>query len=221
MQAVRSTASGHQIVEVWADACCPFTHVGLRRFVERRAELGRPDVIMRVRAWPLELVNGAPLDAAFIGEEIEELREQVSPQLFEGFSVSSFPSSSIPAMALAAAAYRVGDHTGEAVSLRLRDLLFEEGADIADAAVLAAVAAAFDLDRTVLDSAADGRAAIDADYEEGLRRGVVGSPHFFTAAGSFFCPALDISRDAESHLVIAADPTTFEAMIADAFASSA
>ena len=49
-------------LEVFADVCCPFTHVGLRRIVRRRAELGRDDVVLVVRAWPLELVNGVPLD---------------------------------------------------------------------------------------------------------------------------------------------------------------
>jgi hypothetical protein len=50
------------IIEVFADAGCPFTHVGLRRLVEHRDHAGRDDVVLRVRAWPLELVNGHPLD---------------------------------------------------------------------------------------------------------------------------------------------------------------
>jgi hypothetical protein len=49
-----------RLVEVFADVGCPFAHVGLRRFVERRDELGRDDVVLWVRAWPLELVNARP-----------------------------------------------------------------------------------------------------------------------------------------------------------------
>ena len=48
---------------------------------------------MRVRAWPLELVNGTPLDSAMIGEEVDELRAQVAPDLFTGFDLSGFPGT--------------------------------------------------------------------------------------------------------------------------------
>jgi hypothetical protein len=33
-----------------------------------------------------------------------------------------------------------------------------------------------------------------ADWAEGRRRGVVGSPHFFVGDDSFFCPTLQIDR---------------------------
>ena len=59
-------------IEVFADVRCPFTHVGIRRFLERRdAAGGGPTLI--VRAWPLELVNDAPMDPAKIGEEIDAI----------------------------------------------------------------------------------------------------------------------------------------------------
>ena len=87
------------VVEVFADVACPFTHVGLRRFVERRAELGRGDVTLWVRAWPLEIVNSEPLDPHFIAEEIDDIREQVAPTLFAGFVEGSFPASSLPGLA--------------------------------------------------------------------------------------------------------------------------
>src|SRR6478735_6336015 len=40
-------------IEVFADVRCPFAHVGLRRLVERRRALGRDDVRLVVRAWPM------------------------------------------------------------------------------------------------------------------------------------------------------------------------
>ena len=43
---------------------------------------------------------------------------------------ASFPRTSLPALALVAAAYRQSDRMGEAVSLALRDSLFERGRDI-------------------------------------------------------------------------------------------
>jgi predicted DsbA family dithiol-disulfide isomerase len=192
------------VIEVFADVGCPFTHVGLRRFVGRRAELGRDDVVLHVRAWPLEIINGKPLDPAFIAEEVDEIREQVAPDLFGHFDESSFPASSLPALALAGAAYEHDTAVGERVSLALRDLLFEQGVDIADATVLGRLA-----DEHGVSVDLDDAARIHADHADGVARNVTGSPHFFTPAGGFFCPALDVSRDANGHLRISADPDGF------------
>ena len=127
-------------IEVFADVLCPFTHVGLRRLVDQRAGRARPDVRLWVRSWPLEFVNGAAPEADFIAEEVVEIKEQVAPDLFAGFDPQAWPSTSIPALALAVAAYRRSLDTGEAVSLALRDRLFEKGQDISDGSVLAEVA---------------------------------------------------------------------------------
>ena len=59
-------------VEVFADVVCPFAHVGLRRFVARRAELGRSRPLLLVRAWPLELVNAKPFDPASVARNVAE-----------------------------------------------------------------------------------------------------------------------------------------------------
>ena len=46
--------------------------------------------------------------------------------------------------------------------------------------------------------------ALDADWDEGKARGVVGSPHFFTDdGGNWFCPSLAISRDDVGNFVVA------------------
>ena len=124
-------------VEVFADVRCPFTHVGLRRLVEQRTLRG-VDVRLRVRAWPLELVNGADLDAGLIAEEVDALRSQVAARPLRRLRRRSFPSSSLPALGLAAAAYARDIRLGEHVSLALRDAVFEEGRDIAKQQELAA-----------------------------------------------------------------------------------
>lgn len=213
---MQSSVDGNEltVIEVFADVTCPFTHVGLRRFVEHRDALGRTDVRLLVRSWPLEIVNGAPLDAHFIAEEVDVIRQQVAPSLFAGFSEAVFPSTSVPALALAAAAYRESLVVGEAVSLDLRDALFERGRDIADLSVLERLAIDHDLAPFDL-----GPGPVLADYEEGVRRGVIGSPHFFTPAGGFFCPSLDVSRDDLGNLCVTADPEGFEEFVAACLAS--
>lgn len=204
---------GPTVVEVFADVVCPFTHLGLRRFVERREEEGRPDVVLRVRAWPLELVDHAALDAAFVAEEVDVLRRTVAPDLFTGFDVQAFPRSSLPALRVAAAAARAGTDIGERVALDLREALFEEGIDISRRPALAAIEAAHALN--VLPE--DTTAVVD-DLEEGRRRGVIGSPHFFTPGGDFFCPALDLRRSPDGHLQVQADPAGFDRFLAACFA---
>lgn len=186
------------VIEVFADVACPFTHVGLLRFVERRDQLGRDDVRLRVRSWPLEIVNGHPLDPHFVAEEIDDIRAQIASPSFVRFSEASFPATSLPAMALAAAGYERDIATGERLSLALRDLLFEQGVDIADTSVLSRLAD----EHGVRTDVTDVRRVV-ADHAEGVQRGVIGSPHFFTPAGSFFCPALDVHRDDTGHLRVA------------------
>lgn len=203
---------GMTVIEVFADVACPFTHAGLRRFVDRRSELGRSDVTLLVRAWPLEIVNGQPLDPHFIAEEVEDIREQIAPTLFEGFTEASFPSTSLPALALAAAAYDKDLTTGEQVSLALRDMLFERGIDIADTGVLAGLSAEYEVPVDLTDT---GR--VLADHAEGVSRGVAGSPHFFTPAGGFFCPALDVHRDTAGNLQISPDTAGMETFVAACF----
>lgn len=202
-----------RVVEVFADVSCPFTHVELRRLVEHREHLGRDDVALRVRSWPLELINGAALTGDFVGEEIESLREAVAPDLFGGFDADRFPVTTMPALALAACAYRGGANLGEGVSLALRTALFEEGRDISDRRVLTAIADSFGLR---LPGSADMHAVHD-DWREGMNRGVIGSPHFFVDSSAFFCPTLDITR-VDGHLRVAFDRDAFQDFVAAVFA---
>ncbi|MBU3750576.1 MAG: DsbA family protein [Mycobacterium sp.] len=189
-------------VEVFADVLCPFTHVGLHTLIDRRTERGLTQPRLRIRAWPLELINGRPLDPQHIAAEVSALRESVRPDLFEGFSTATFPKTSMAAFALTAAADRTGDPAcSEQVGMALRDALFEHGLDIGRPDVVRQVAKRFAL--APLDAEATA-VAVAADWDEGRRRGVVGSPHFFTADGDdWFCPALAISRDDVGNFIVA------------------
>ena len=188
--------SAAPVIEVFADVRCPFAHVGLRRVVAERSRRGI-NAPLYIRAWPLELVNDAPLDADVIGEEAEALRGQVAPNLFRRFDPDRFPTTSIPALALTAGAYAVAPHVGERVALALRWALFEEGRDISSPAVLLDVAETAgvplphncEVDR------------VREDWAEGAARGVIGSPHFFVGPDGWFCPALAITRtDGSLHI---------------------
>ncbi len=187
-------------IDVYADITCPFAYVGLLHVVEHLAETDHPTAVV-VRAWPLEWVNGTGL--AFDGVETKAaaLHEQLGIDLFNGLAADSWPSSTIPALALAAAAYDLDIATGLAVSLDLRRALFELETDIADIGALREIARAHGVD---FDPGDDR--AVRADYEAGKARGVKGSPHYFVAQTDFFCPALDLGRDADDHLTARFDP---------------
>lgn len=198
------------LVEVYADIVCPFAYVGLTRLLQRRDGLGRRDVVLRIRAWPLEIVNGKIADPDRIADQVREIVAQVAPELFRGFDPTTFPSSSIPALALTDAAYEVGDATGEQVAMELRRLLFEEGADVADPDVLRQVAERFGV------SGLGDPAAVLADHRRGQELGVVGSPHFVVGGESMFCPVLDISRP-DGQLRVRIDPAGFDRVMAACF----
>ena len=185
-------------LEVYADIWCPFAHVGLRAAIHERSRLGRDEVKLVIHAWPLELVNGAPLDPRTTARHVADLRSQVAPDLFRGFDEVTFPTTTIPALALASDAYRHDLTVGEAVSLALRDALFEQGLDVSNRDVLGDLASLHDLD---LPPLLDDAAVVD-EWRRGQQRGVRGSPHFFCGETEAFCPTLDIARDAEVHLLL-------------------
>jgi len=190
-------------IEVFADAWCPFAYVGLRTIAGELTRRGRAEVGLLVRAWPLERVNGAPMNPAKTEEHIHHLRASVAPDLFRGFNRDTFPTTTIPAMALTARAYRQDAATGTAMAFAVREALFEDGLDIASPPVLQALAARFGTD---LPDVHDTESVIN-DWHEGQRRGVIGSPHFFCGDVQEFCPSLDITRDPEHGMDIALDPT--------------
>jgi predicted DsbA family dithiol-disulfide isomerase len=203
------------IVEVFADVVCPFAHVGLRRFVRRRAAFGTSLPRLRVRAWPLELVNQRPFDPEAIAEHVHELRRQVAPELFANFSAAAVPATAIPAFALVAEASAHGDARGEEVSLAVRAALFDDGRDIGDPQVLRDLSVTHGLH----EPSEEARRSYLADYEEGRRRGVQGSPHFFVSDRDYFCPSLRIDRDGDT-VSITPDPGRLDALLDDCFSMS-
>lgn len=196
-------------IEVFADIWCPFTHVGLHAIADARRTAGRDDVTIRVRAWPLELVNGHPMDPEAAARNAAALRAQVAPDLFAHVDATHFPTSTLEALALVEAAYRIDDGAGERASFAVRDALFERGLDVADPAVLAAIATTLGIP---MPDEAD-RTAVRTAWDEGRARGVIGSPHFFCGARDVFCPSLELSRD-EQGLTAQRDTAALDAFVA-------
>lgn len=186
------------MIEVFADIWCPFAYVGLQ-VVHMERDAFAPDETVRTRAWPLELVNGAPMNVDKTAHHIHDLREQLGLPLFAGFNPSTFPTTTLGALALVAAAQRAG--VGDAVNDRLRVALWEEGRDVGAAEELAVLAAEFDL----VVTEADHQSVVD-DWHEGERRNVKGSPHFFCGDRDEFCPSLSLQRDDAGVLDIAPNP---------------
>jgi predicted DsbA family dithiol-disulfide isomerase len=180
-------------IEVFADIWCPFADVGLRALVDHRRRRGREDVVIRVRAWPLELVNAGPMDPVKTLGHVEHLREQVAPTMFRDVAVSPFPTSTIDALALVERAYDVDERLGERASFEVRDAMFEVGRDISDPDVLEDLAKSWDVG-SVTDA---DRALVVRSWRDGQARGVRGSPHFFCGERESFCPSLQITNDPE------------------------
>ncbi len=195
-------------LEVFADVTCPFTHVGLHVVTSQLGELSEPTAVV-VRAWPLEWVNGEPLDGDGVAAKIEALTEQLDLELFTGFRADRWPTTSIAALNLADSAYAVDVNLGLTISLQLRDLLFEQGQDIADPAVLDELATAHGLTPPMSDPA-DG---VSADFAEGRRRGVRGSPDFWIDGDDFFCPTLEIGHDDSDSLTAHFDTSGLKTML--------
>lgn len=187
-------------IEVFADITCPFTQVGLKRVIEHIARMEQPADVF-VRAWPLEWVNETGLEVTAVEAKAKALSDQLGVDDFPGLDHDQWPASTIAALELAAAGYARDMATGLAVSIELRRALFEQGRNIGDLDVLAEIAANHDLP---VPEPGDS-SAVQADYDEGRRRGVSGSPHFFVGHDNFFCPALDLGHDADGNLTARLD----------------
>jgi predicted DsbA family dithiol-disulfide isomerase len=205
-----------ELIEVYAEVSCPFTYVGLHRFVQERSARGLAGPRLRVRAWPLELANGAPLTSATVAPAVQALRSSVAPHLFAGFDPGRFPATTLPVLAAESAAHRAGADAGERFSFAVRRLLFDEGTDVSDPDVIAQLLEASGVDPETVDPR-----SVRADFDAGRAVGVVGSPYFVVDGRGWFCPALDIHHEPGAFDVALADEKVREfcAAVFEAIAS--
>ena len=180
------------VVEVFADVACPFTYVGVHRLIKYREQLNKTRTRSCGSGPGRSNSSTACLWPARRWPRRSRRSVSVAPDLFAGFPETRFPVNE-PAPGHGgrrAAAYRQGLEVGERFSVAVRRALFEDGLDISNERVLRDLR----LLLGVPHPSETDRCSVEADLAEGERRGVAGSPHFFTAAGDFFCPSLDIER---------------------------
>ncbi|MCP3935786.1 MAG: disulfide bond formation protein DsbA [Actinomycetia bacterium] len=194
-------------LEVFADISCPFTHVGLKKVVGELDHLEH-EVDVVVRAWPLEWVNGEVFPPDVMRVKVDAIGGHLGAEYFAGFDEQTWPNTTLGALNLAAKAYEVGITKGLAVSLALREAVFEQGLDIGRPEVLAEIASEFALEAP----SSEASAAVTADYEEGQRRSVKGSPEFWIDGQAFFCPSLTIGHD-DDGLTAEFDPSGIDTLL--------
>ncbi len=198
------------VIEVFADIWCPFAHVGLRAIEEQRARAGRTDVAIWVRAWPLELVNGVQLDPTVTWEHAEDLRDQVAAEPLQSprcRPVPDFdprgPGPGQPGLSDRPAGRRAGQLRPAGRAVRGGPGHLGPG----DARVPGP--------RPRRCPCPTGRTGLPcvADWDEGQRRGVLGSPHFFCGDTDVFCPSLDITKDPVDGLSVVRDVSRLTAFM--------
>lgn len=197
-------------MDVYADLTCPFAHLSLHR-LRREREARGSGLVLRVRSWPLEVVNGVVQDGRMVARTAAHLRVTIAPDLFRRVDPDNWPHTTLPALALADAAYDHGPAVGEAVNLALRDALFEHGLPIDDEALLDRIAADHGVTRP-----ADVAARVEHDWASGSALGVEGSPTYVLGDRRWFCPALNVSHD-DHGLVVTPDEATMREFLDAAF----
>ncbi|WP_433126358.1 DsbA family protein [Micromonospora sp. CA-240977] len=174
------------IVTVWSDVHCPWALVAVHRLRAARAARGL-DVVLDQRAWPLELINKGGIPRHIVQPEMAVLSNH-EPDLFGVYDAPSYPSTSMPAFELVAAARRAGGPAvAEEVDYQVRLAFFRDSVDISVRSGL----------ERVLDAAAEALPAVDpakifevwesepvradvlADYRRSRDLPIQGSPQIF------------------------------------------
>jgi hypothetical protein len=155
------------------------------RLRRARTAVGEPPVAWR--CWPLELVNDRGTPWETISQEIPVLT-QLEPDHFAPPRRQTWPSTLLPAMeALKVAGELGGPEAADRYDEAARRAFFLDRRDLSIRPTLAEIAAETGLDRARFLDAFDGgghRRSVVADWEEGRRRGVEGSPQVFLPDGS-------------------------------------
>jgi predicted DsbA family dithiol-disulfide isomerase len=173
------------VLTVFSDLHCPWAYMFSIRLRRALDGAGRPPVAWR--CWPLELVNECGTPWATLSQEIPVLT-QLEPDHFAPPKRDTWPSTLLPAMEALKVAGELGGATAaDRFDEAARRAFFLDNRDLSIRPTLADLATEAGLDRAAFLDAFDGgghRRAVVADWREGRRRGVEGSPHVFLPDGS-------------------------------------
>jgi predicted DsbA family dithiol-disulfide isomerase len=173
------------LLTVFSDLHCPWAYVFSIRLRRHRAALGAPPVAWR--CWPLELVNERGTTWSTLSSEIPVLA-QLEPDHFAAPRRETLPSTLLPAMeALKVAAELGGAGGADRFDEAARRAFFLDRRDLSLRPTLLDLAVEAGLERAAFRDAFDGgghRREVIADWDEGRRRGVQGSPHAFLPDGT-------------------------------------
>jgi predicted DsbA family dithiol-disulfide isomerase len=173
------------VLTVFSDLHCPWAYLFSIRLRRARTAVGQPPVAWR--CWPLELVNQRGTPWGTTSQEIPVLA-QLEPDHFAAPRRETWPSTMLPAMeALKVAGELGGALAADRFDEVARRAFFLERRDLSIRPTLLDLAAEAGLDRGAFQDAFDGgghRRSVVADWHEGRRRGVEGSPHAFLPDGS-------------------------------------
>lgn len=154
----------------WAEYYCPYTYVAAVRLETLRREYqGR--VRLRIRAFPLELVNNgesAPRDV--LDQEWWLAAQQEPAATFVPFTGDDWPTTTLPAFEAAWCALRQDEERFFDFDLRIRRAFFAEGRNIGRREVLLEIAEASGLDPAPMVRSMDSgkaQAAVLAEWREG------------------------------------------------------
>ncbi len=178
------------VITVWSDISCPWATMALATLRRAAAEAGA-EVRIDHRAFPLELLNRAVTPKPDHDDEVARI-SAVRPDL--GWSPWSapdwqYPVTTLPALEAVQAARSQGLVAADELDAALRHAYFVEHRCVSLLPVVEDVAATCrSLDAELLGRALRegvGRRAVYADLEVAGQGQVQGSPHFWTARGSF------------------------------------
>ena len=205
------------VITVWSDVSCPWATLALRTLHDAAADRG---VTLRVdhRCFPLELLNAEPTPKPGHDEEVEQITA-VRPDLgWPAWTVpeSTYPVTTLPAMAAVQAAKQQSLEASDRLDSALRRAFFVDNRCVSIHPVIEEVArSCADLDADALMAAlrsGAGVAQVYADLEVARAGEIEGSPHFWTAAGSFAAnPGVDDPKNFRSY-----DPSWVDGLLATA-----
>lgn len=197
----RMMASRSNVITVWTDIGCPWATLALDT-LHRRATARGITAQVDHRAFPLEILNSAPITKPGHNDEIEHITAVCTDLDWSPWSQPdwTYPVTTVPALQAVQAAKLQGFEASDQLDTALRRAYFVDQRSISLLPVIIELARncpAVDADRLMANlTAGAGYAAINADLQVISGGGIQGSPHFWTVEGPYAAnPGVDDVSD--------------------------